>query len=168
MKVREFLEAVRAQLEAGGHDGLTTTLAFSYVQAHFGDRRVHFECWVQRKTGLLELGLHFEGPREFSYGWAAAIGEHMPELVAALGDGIELEEWTERWTRLHETRRSGGRGEGRRADGGAGGRGGGPADGVHRGAAPAARGHRPVDRGACAARERRAAAALGAGVGARA
>ncbi len=104
MKVREFLEAVRARLEAGGHDGLTTTIAFSYVQAHFGDRRVHFECWVQRRTGLLELGLHFEGPREFSHAWAAAIGEHMPELVAALGDGIELEEWTERWTRLHETR----------------------------------------------------------------
>lgn len=108
MRIRDFLEAVRLRLPAllpPERAAFEQRIAFSYLQLWYGDRRVHFECWVQRKTGLLEIGLHFEGPREFSYAWAAAFAERMPEAMAALGDRIELEEWTERWARLHETRR---------------------------------------------------------------
>lgn len=116
MKVREFLEAVRERLPAllpPPHAAFEWRIAFGYLQVWYGDPRLHFECWVQRRTGpstslrtgLLEIGLHFEGQRDFSYAWAAALADRMPEAMAALGDGIELEEWTPRWARLHETRR---------------------------------------------------------------
>ncbi len=108
MKAREFLEEMRLRLTAllpPEHAAFDWRIAFSYLQLWYGDPRLHFECWVQRRTGLLEIGLHFEGRREFSYAWAAAFAERAPEVMAALGPAVELEEWTERWARLHETRR---------------------------------------------------------------
>ncbi len=105
VNVREFLALVEARLPQAlppGYRGYTSRIAFGFVQAHYGDPRVHYECWVQRKTGLLEIGLHFEGHREFSYGWAAALAERMDDVMDGLTPAVELEEWTERWTRLHE------------------------------------------------------------------
>ena len=105
MNVREFLALVDAALPEAlppGYRTYTSRIAFGFVQLHFGDPRVHYECWVQRKTGLLEIGLHFEGHREFSYGWAAALEERLHEVMDGLTPAVELEEWTERWARLHE------------------------------------------------------------------
>ncbi len=76
----------------------------SLLQLYFGEPAVHYEVWVQRKTGSVEIGLHFEGDREENYRWAAALAEHAPEIQAQLGPDVELEEWTQKWTRLHEQR----------------------------------------------------------------
>jgi hypothetical protein len=76
----------------------------SLLQVYFQEPAVHYEVWVQRKTGSVEIGLHFEGDRELNYRWAAALAEHAPEIQAQLGPDVELEEWTQKWTRLHEQR----------------------------------------------------------------
>ena len=75
----------------------------SLIQVDFGDPSVHYEVWVQRKTRALEIGLHFEGERERNYRWAEALAARAPEIQSQLGPQAEIEEWTRKWTRLHET-----------------------------------------------------------------
>ena len=75
----------------------------SLMQVDFGDPSVHYEVWVQRKTRALEIGLHFEGERERNERWAGALAAHAAEIQAQLGPQAEIEAWTRRWTRLHET-----------------------------------------------------------------
>ena len=77
---------------------------FSLLQVYFDTPAVHYEVWVQRKTGRIETGLHFEGEPEENYRWAAALAPRALEIQSQLGPAIELEEWTRSWTRLHETR----------------------------------------------------------------
>ncbi len=107
MKVREFLALVRDEVEASGiGDGpgqLQWRQRFSFLQCYRRDPRVHFEVWPQSRTGRVEVGLHFEGPREFSYRWAEAMARRAPEIMARLGPDVELEEWTPSWARLHRS-----------------------------------------------------------------
>jgi hypothetical protein len=79
-------------------------IRFGYLQLYFDSPAVHYEAWVQRRAARIELGLHFEGEREVNYRWAELLGERALELQAKLGPEVELEEWTESWTRLHEMR----------------------------------------------------------------
>lgn len=107
MRVSDFLLAVRDAARPLLDGALTTyrdRQRFALLQfLPYEDGAIHYEVWVQRKTGRMEIGLHFEGPREFSYAWAAALAERAPEVAAAAGPGYELEEWTSSWTRLHRT-----------------------------------------------------------------
>ena len=108
VKIRDFLhvvyDALAKQLPKRyrGHDW---RVRFGYLQVYFGDPAVHYEAWVQRRAGRIELGLHFEGEREANYRLAEVLGARALEVQAQLGGEVELEEWTESWTRLHETRR---------------------------------------------------------------
>ena len=106
MRFHEFLLRVRelaeAQLPADA-PRLQERLRPSLIQLYRDDPRLHYEVWIQRKTGRIEVGLHFEGERETNYRWAEALGRHALELRARLGHGVELEEWTRSWTRLHRT-----------------------------------------------------------------
>ena len=54
-------------------------------------------------SDLIEIGLHFEGSKEFSYRWAELLAARMPEVQSKLGSRVELEEWTASWTRVHQT-----------------------------------------------------------------
>ncbi|MCH8813493.1 MAG: hypothetical protein IH957_00140 [Chloroflexi bacterium] len=74
-----------------------------WLQLHYHSPKVHYEVWLARKNERIEIGLHFEGPKEFSYLWAERIAPYMPEIQARLGSAVELEEWTSSWTRLHQT-----------------------------------------------------------------
>ncbi|HKZ50919.1 MAG TPA: hypothetical protein VJ256_04085 [Dehalococcoidia bacterium] len=78
-------------------------LRWSLLQLFFQDTRIHYEVWPQRQRGIIEVGLHFEGPREVNRRWAEALARRAPAIVAALGPQVELEEWTPSWYRLHET-----------------------------------------------------------------
>lgn len=106
MRIRDFLSIV--------HDALSRRLPqplrdhqwrvrFTLLQVYFQSPAVHYEVWVQRKNGRIEIGLHFEGEREENYRWASALGGRALEIQAQLGPRVELEEWTQSWTRLHET-----------------------------------------------------------------
>jgi len=107
MRVAEFLtlvdERAMAMLPAGVRSGATSRVRSVWLWVHYNDPRVHFEVWLARKTGRIEIGLHFEGPREFSYRWAEQMAPHMPEIQARLGPQVELEEWTASWARVHQT-----------------------------------------------------------------
>lgn len=79
------------------------SIRFVWLQLHYWSPKVHYEVWLTRKTGRIEIGLHFEGQREFSYRWAEVMAARMPEVQARLGPRVELEEWTPSWTRIHQT-----------------------------------------------------------------
>ncbi len=81
----------------------TARARFVWFQVHYHSPKVHFEVCLTRKTERIEIGLHFEGPHDFSYRWAELMAEHMPEIAARLGPQVELEEWTASWARIHQT-----------------------------------------------------------------
>lgn len=74
---------------------------WTILQLHYGDPTVHFEVQPHNARRQIELGLHFEGPVERNDLWASRLAARGPELMAALGDSWELEEWTLSWRRLH-------------------------------------------------------------------
>ncbi len=76
-------------------------LMWTILQMHYGDPAVHFELQPMPARSQVELGLHLEGPLEKNDAWAAMLAERACELLPALGEGWELEEWTASWRRLH-------------------------------------------------------------------
>ncbi len=106
LTIRDFLALVHdGVLAALGTrlDGLDTRQRFGYLQYYRGAPAIHYEVWVQRKTARMEIGLHFEGERERNYAAAEILAMRAPDVIAAVGPEYELEEWTERWTRLHRS-----------------------------------------------------------------
>lgn len=106
MRVAEFMSLLQERTLALLPPELrdcTARARFVWFQVHYHSPKVHYEVCLTRKTERIEIGLHFEGPREFSYRWAALMAEHMPEIAARLGPHVELEEWTASWARVHQT-----------------------------------------------------------------
>jgi hypothetical protein len=105
LRIRDFLalvdDGVRERMGPRIYRSWETRQRFGYVQYWRGEHWLHYECWVQRKTQRLEIGLHFEADRDRSYAAANLLAEHAPEVTAAVGPEYELEEWTPAWTRLH-------------------------------------------------------------------
>jgi hypothetical protein len=93
------LSALPAEL----HAGMTSRIRSSWYQVHYHTPKVHYEVWLTRKTNRIEIGLHFEGTREFSYLWAELMAGHAPEIMGQLGPEVEFEEWTPSWTRIHQS-----------------------------------------------------------------
>ena len=103
---REFLYQVRDSALTALTPALgepRSRVVFSSLQVHFGDPRLHYEVWPVRKTGLMELGLHAEGPQDWSRAVAEGLAAAADELREMLGAGYELEDWTASWCRLHRT-----------------------------------------------------------------
>ncbi|MBI2888017.1 MAG: hypothetical protein HYY02_12510 [Chloroflexi bacterium] len=108
LRIKEFLallpELVGQQLPGPLGDFRVRGPVFSLVAFYYGeDLRIHYEVWVQRRTNRLEMGLHFEAEPEVNARWLAHYSRYATHILAALGPGVEGEQWTERWTRLHET-----------------------------------------------------------------
>ena len=106
MRIRDFLMLVQERLGPllpPEFHSFQARVRFTLLQVYFDHPSLHYEVWPQKKTGRIEIGLHFEGEGEANYRWAAVLAERMPELQAALGPAMELEEWTPVWTRLHHT-----------------------------------------------------------------
>src|SRR3970040_2264515 len=106
IRVRDFMSLVlerATELLPPELRGFSARIRFVWLQLHYWTPKVHYEVWLTRKTGRIEIGLHFEGRREFSYRWAEVMAARMPEVQARLGPQVELEEWTSSWTRIHQT-----------------------------------------------------------------
>jgi hypothetical protein len=106
LKAREFLfyteDLALAALGDGGPRPERKVM-WTILQFHWGQPAAHIELQPQVSRRVVELGLHFEGPAEWNEALACRVAAHAPELMAALGEGWELEEWTASWRRLHRT-----------------------------------------------------------------
>ncbi len=107
MKTKEFLETLpdllRQQLppELAGfqvHPRVTSLTKFYY-----GKASTHYEVWIQKRKGIIELGLHFEGEPESNFRHLELLQSLSEDIRASLGDGVELEEWVRGWTRAYES-----------------------------------------------------------------
>ncbi|MEX0800507.1 MAG: hypothetical protein WD379_04745 [Dehalococcoidia bacterium] len=106
LRVRDFMPLVlerATELVPPELRGFQSRIRFTWLWLHYWTPKVHYEVWLTRKTSRIEIGLHFEGEREFSYRWAELMAARMPEIMAGLGPDVELEEWTPSWTRIHQT-----------------------------------------------------------------
>jgi hypothetical protein len=107
LRVADFMAQIEEETLAALPQDLRAAAShrvrFVWFQVHFHSPRVHYEVCLTRKTERIEIGLHFEGPHDFSYRWAELIAPHMAEIQAGFGAPLELEEWTSSWARLHET-----------------------------------------------------------------
>ncbi len=72
------------------------------LKLHYARPDVHFEAWHHPGDGRLEIGLHFEGPRDFNDRAFAFFRGRMVEVKAML-PRAELEPWDRGWSRLYET-----------------------------------------------------------------
>ncbi len=106
VRIREFIQSVYDSLSDLLPESLrehNLQMRPSILQVYFGSPAVHYEVRVRHKKRCLELGLHFEGEREENHRWVEALAPHALEIQRRLGPNIELEEWTRKWTRLHES-----------------------------------------------------------------
>jgi hypothetical protein len=107
MKTREFLhllpDLVRQQLPSELKEFQVTGSTMTLVKLHYGDPSIHYEAWIQRRKGELELGLHFEGDPVTNRHYLRLLNQHLGEIQSVLGKGVEVEEWARSWTRAHRT-----------------------------------------------------------------
>lgn len=78
---------------------------WTILQFYWDNPAAHFELQPQPSRGLVEVGLHFEGPAEQNEVWAGRVAAHGAEIQSLLGDAWEFEEWTASWRRLHRVYR---------------------------------------------------------------
>jgi len=75
---------------------------FNIVKLHYGNPRLHYEVCVRGKERLVEVGLHFEADQETNDALLAYFNSHALEIHAELGGRVEIEQWTNSWSRVHE------------------------------------------------------------------
>jgi hypothetical protein len=107
VKTREFLEnlpdLVRQQLPPGLSGFNVTGPPTTLIKLYYQTTTVHYEVWIQKRRGQVELGLHFEGVTENNLRHLEFLNRHREEIETSLGAGVEFEEWGRGWTRAHET-----------------------------------------------------------------
>ena len=106
IRIRNFLQEV--------HEALSSRLPRSLRKYHWQEQPsilrvyydnpdVYYQLRVRHKARSLEVGLHFEGPREEHAAWAEALTAHAQAIQAQLGPDVVLEESSRKSTRLHES-----------------------------------------------------------------
>ncbi len=106
LKAREFVfacEELAMHALPGGFPVPERRVMWTILQLFYGEHWAHFELQPHVGRGIVELGLHFEGPAEANEAAAAVLAADAPRLLGELGPGWELEEWTASWRRLHRT-----------------------------------------------------------------
>ena len=110
LKAREFVFFCEDQVLAALPPDLPAPerkVMWTILQFHFGQPGAHFELQPQMARGLVEAGLHFEGPVEANDAWVEVLAAHAADILGELGPAWELEEWTPSWRRLHRPYRFG-------------------------------------------------------------
>jgi hypothetical protein len=74
---------------------------FSMVQVSYGQPKLHYEAWIQRGRGQVELGLHFEASEALNSRLLQGFSGQMLAVRDELGPDVELEQWTRSWGRIH-------------------------------------------------------------------
>ncbi|MDQ2806793.1 MAG: hypothetical protein M3Z04_07740 [Chloroflexota bacterium] len=67
------------------------------------DKATHYEVAVHERSMQLELGLHCEASTERNAQIRHGLSFCLFDIKAALGIGVELEDWDRGWVRLYET-----------------------------------------------------------------
>ncbi len=75
---------------------------FSIVKIFYRDPKIHYEVWVRGQERLIEIGLHLESDKATNDALRAYLDARSLEIHDQLGARIEIEQWTNAWSRVHE------------------------------------------------------------------
>jgi hypothetical protein len=101
---RVFFDRVIARLRREIDRELGDFHARSYghlLKVHFDNDRLHYEVWPDSRSGLIEVGLHFEDGPVSTAAYLRYFDRRIVELKHLLGAEIELERWTASWGHLY-------------------------------------------------------------------
>jgi hypothetical protein len=105
MRIQEFqvslVDKTRKQLPRSLKDFEPRSF-FTIVKLFYRDRKLHYEVWVRGPERLIEMGLHFESDKVTNDALYALFDARGIEIHAQLGPRIEIERWTNSWSRVHE------------------------------------------------------------------
>ncbi|MEW5718583.1 MAG: hypothetical protein AB1817_08155 [Chloroflexota bacterium] len=75
---------------------------FTIVKIFYRNPKIHYEVWVRGQERLIEIGLHLEADKPTNDALLAFFNSRAIEIHAELGPRIEIEQWTNSWSRVHE------------------------------------------------------------------
>ena len=75
---------------------------FSIVKLSYNNPKLHYEVWVRGQEHLIEMGLHLEDDKETNDALLAYFNSHALEIHHELGSRVEIERWTNSWSRVHQ------------------------------------------------------------------
>lgn len=75
---------------------------FTLVKLFYHNPRLHYEVWVRGQEHLIEVGLHFEADKATNDTLRQYFEARAFEIHAQLGPRVEVEQWTNSWSRVHE------------------------------------------------------------------
>lgn len=75
---------------------------FSIVKISYRNPKLHYEVWVRGTERLIEVGLHFEADKATNDALREYFASRALEIKAELGPRVEVEQWTNSWSRVHE------------------------------------------------------------------
>lgn len=105
MRIQEFqinlVEKTRKQLPRALRNFEPRSF-FSIVKIFYRNPKLHYEVWVRGRERLIEIGLHFEANKRINDALLAYFNSRSLEIHAELGPRIEIEQWTNSWSRVHE------------------------------------------------------------------
>ena len=99
--LRGVLEAVRQRLPAEFRD-LDARHQGALIKLFGDEPAIHYEMWLHRSRGRVELGLHFETRNpDRNRALLEFVADDLLFLKETLGQGLEAEPWDKGWTRLY-------------------------------------------------------------------
>ncbi len=105
MRIQQFqvtlVEKTRKQLPRTLRN-LEARSFFSIVKISYQNPKLHYEVWVRGQERLIEIGFHFEAAKEINDALLTYFQTRSIEIHAELGPRIEIERWTNSWSRVHE------------------------------------------------------------------
>ena len=108
-KTKEFLieaaELVRMQLPPGLREVRVAGPVGSLIKLYYSNPKIHYEIWVRRAAGVIELGLHFEGSEQDNLKYLEELTAGYESVIESLGPDVETGRWAGDWTRVHRTLR---------------------------------------------------------------
>ncbi len=75
---------------------------FTLVKLAYARPKIHYEVGVRGKERLIEIGLHCEDAPAVNAALLAYFESRAFEIHAELGSRIEIEQWTNTWSRVHQ------------------------------------------------------------------
>ena len=75
---------------------------FSIVKIFYRNPKLHYEVWVRGQERLIEIGLHMEADKSTNDALLVYFNSCALEIHDELGARIEIEQWTNSWSRVHE------------------------------------------------------------------
>lgn len=105
MRIQQFqvslVEKTRQQLPRALKN-LEPRSFFTIVKISYRNPKIHYEVWVRGPERLIEIGLHFEADKATNDALLAHFDGRAVEIHAELGPHIEIERWTNSWSRVHQ------------------------------------------------------------------